>query len=72
MKAKSIDAIVITASYKLDGISVLETNCTSFQQFCDLPQVVEYEGKIFGKSGWSSDRCYACYKSNISVAFGVK
>lgn len=73
MKAKTItDAIVVSASHIIEGETVLETSCSDFEQFCSLPAVVAFEGRVCGKSGWSSDTNRACYKSSMRVAYGVK
>ena len=68
MKAIAIKEILVTAEHKLDGILVLETPCNNYEQYQTLPQVVSYNGTVLGKTGWSSDRCYACYQSNVKTA----
>ena len=65
------DAIQITASYILEGETVLETDCYDYDHYRSLPAVVRYDGIICSKTGWSSDRNYACYKSRGRVAFRV-
>ena len=73
MKARVLpDAIVITLAQIVEGETVLETSCANFEQYCALPQAVEFEGRVCGKTGWSSDRNYACYKSGAMVAHAVK
>jgi hypothetical protein len=67
------DAIVITATYVLGGETILETNCQDYDHFASLPQVVSYNGVECGKTGWSSDRGYACYKSGaVMIARKVR
>ena len=61
-------AIVITAFYILEGQYVLETACADFDAYRALPSVVEYQGRRCGKTGWSSDRNYACYRSGVLIA----
>ena len=69
MKAKVVqEAIVITNAQIVEGETVLETACRDFDQFLSLPQVVEFEGRVCGKTGWSSDRNYACYRSGAKIA----
>lgn len=64
----AVNAIVLTNVHKIDGATVLETACSNFDTYKALPQVVSYQGIICGKTGWSSDRCYACYKSTAAIA----
>lgn len=70
MKAKAIqDAITLTNVQEVEGETILETDCRDYDHFITLPSAVVYDGKVCGKSGWSSDRNYACYKSNMKVAY---
>lgn len=66
MKAQAEKGIVITAAYLVEG--VLETNCNDYDHYKSLPDVVSYGGELYGKTGWSSDRHYACYKRDAKVA----
>ena len=61
-------AIVIQVAQWYDGELVLETLCRDFDHYKSLPDVVIYEGTECGKTGWSSDRDYACYKSGAAIA----
>jgi hypothetical protein len=73
MKAKVLpDAITVEAAHIIDGETVLETTCRDFDHFCSLPAAVEFEGRVCGKTGWSSDTNRACYKSGARVAYAVK
>ncbi len=71
-KADVYCGIVLTAVTTIDGETVLETSCRDFEEYKLLPQVVSYQGIICGKTGWSSDRNYACYKSSAAIATTVK
>lgn len=72
MKAIEVPrAIVIQAALHLDGQLVLETTCRDYDHYKSLPEVVIYEGTECGKTGWSSDREYACYKSGAAIAKAV-
>ena len=64
-------AITLTAVHRLDGELVLETNCRDYEHYTSLPEVVAYEGTLCGKTGWSSDKNYACYKSGVKIARGM-
>lgn len=61
-------AIVIQVATWYDGELVLETMCRDYDHYRTLPDVVVYEGTECGKTGWSSDSFYACYKSGASIA----
>lgn len=61
-------AIVIQVATWYDGELVLETVCRDYDHYRTLPDVVVYEGTECGKTGWSSDRNYACYKSGACIA----
>lgn len=66
MEAKPItDMIVVRAHHIIDAEFVVEVDCEDFDQYKILPQVIEVKGKHLGKTGWSSDRNYACYKENV-------
>ena len=62
------NAIVITCVHRLDSQLVLETACEDYEAYKALPQVVVYDSVECAKTGWSSDRCYACYKSGVPIA----
>ncbi len=61
-------AIVIQSAVMYEGELVLETVCRDYDHYRTLPDVVGYEGTECGKTGWSSDRNYACYKSGAAIA----
>jgi hypothetical protein len=63
-------AIVIQVAQWYDGELVLETVCRDYDHYRTLPDVVTYEGTVCGKTGWSSDNNYACYKSGAAIAQG--
>lgn len=64
-------AIVIQNACKIEGELVLETVCRNYDHYKVLPEVILYEGIVCGKTGWNSDRQYACYKSNVPIAKAV-
>gem|GEM_PF-4522758 len=49
----------------IDGQVVAEVDCDGYDSFVALPDAIEVEGNVLGKTGWSSDRNYACYKSGV-------
>lgn len=60
--------IIIQVAQRIDGELILETTCRDYDHYKSLPDVVAYEGTICGKTGWSSERNYACYKSSVKMA----
>lgn len=69
MNANAInDRIVVTSLHKIEGTMILETPCSDYDFYTSLPQCVMFDGKYFGKTGWSSDTGYACYKDNQHFA----
>ena len=72
MKAKPINnMLVVRATHVLDAEFVAEVDCNDFDEYKSLPQVIEVQGKHLGKTGWSSDRNYACYKENVILGTKV-
>jgi hypothetical protein len=65
MEARSVAMIKIQALHTIDGEVVAEVNCDDYDDFHALPDAIEVEVFILGKTGWSSDRNYACYKQNV-------
>ena len=59
--------IVVRASHIIDAEFVAEVDCNDFDEYKALPAAIEVDGKLLGKTGWSSDRFYACYKQNVSL-----
>lgn len=82
-KATAIsDAVLIHAMYTLGGginremqyepeVKIIETECNDFDGYKALPNVIEFGGIRYGKTGWSSDTFKACYKSTKLFARAV-
>jgi hypothetical protein len=62
-------ALVIQAAMWNQGHLVLEVHCHDYVCYRALPEVVVYQGVTCGKTGWSSDRHYACYQSRAHIAY---
>lgn len=63
---------IIPARYKviqkiatIDGELVAEVICRDYDEYTQLPEAIKISGRILGKTGWSSDTGYACYKSGV-------
>jgi hypothetical protein len=66
MYAKSVPQMIrVHILQKIERDTVAEVSCRDYDEFVALPDAIEVEGKILGKTGWNSDRNYACYKSGV-------
>jgi hypothetical protein len=65
MYGKPLPMVRINFLQKIEGATVAEVSCRDYDEFVALPDAIEVEGNILGKTGWSSDRNYACYKSGV-------
>jgi hypothetical protein len=61
-------AIKVNSYHYIAGDRIIETDCHDYAQYSTLPEVVTYQGRLFGKTGWSSDTGRACYKSAARIA----
>ncbi len=69
MKAKEErDYIVVACRGQLPSAEVLEVDCKSADLFDSLPAVVSFQGRLFGKTGWNSDRNRAYYRTDALIA----
>lgn len=66
-------AVLVVAVERCGGTICLICRCEGmYEQFCTLPDAVSFQGEIYGKTGWNSDRGQAYYKNTANVAFAVK
>jgi len=56
---------VIQKIATIGGQVVAEVTCRDYDDYNALPDAIEVGGRILGKTGWSSDTGYACYKSGV-------
>ena len=66
--AKAINGIVVNLYYQLENHYWLETDCANYDVWVSLPACVEFEGRRYGKAGWNSDSCKACYSTGRLIA----
>jgi hypothetical protein len=52
----------------IEGDSIIEVRCPNYETFSGLPSVLEFEGRLHGRTGWNSDRGLACYKTSAPIA----
>lgn len=65
-------AQVVLTHDTIDGITVITVNCRDYDHYKILHDVMTYRDTLLGKTGWNSDKCYACYQSNASILHTVK
>jgi hypothetical protein len=51
----------------IEGTMCATVDCTDYDHFRALPQVVSFQGTRMGKTGWNSDSHRACYQSNATL-----
>jgi hypothetical protein len=67
MIAKIVDMLKIDAYYHICNDVVAEVSCRDYDHFASLPDAIQINGIILGKTGWSSDSNKACYKTNVML-----
>ena len=61
--------IVNTVETLPTGVKVLIIDyCGDYTQ---TPRAVLYEGKVYGRTGWNSDKNIAYYRDDVKLAFSV-
>ncbi len=73
MKAKALEnAISVRTAVTLpDGVKVVTIDVADYIDFIRTPHAVEYNGQVYGRSGWNSDKCIAYYRTDITPAFAA-
>lgn len=61
------DQVLITVEHTVEGVLILETICEDYDDYKSLPQLISYKEQAFAKTGWNSDKGYACYKPALNV-----
>ena len=71
--AKAIQAVKVqrvdTCMDKGQSIVELVVDCRDFDHYKLLPDVVSFEGAIYGKTGWNSDNGAAYYRNAPRLAY---
>ena len=63
------EAIIVTSDESRGDQRILTVRCLDYDAFEALPKAVEYDGKLFGLTGWNSDSYHAYYENNVCLAF---
>ena len=66
-RAESRYIRVLQSTY-IEGQHIAEVECNDFDFYMGLPSVLEFQGRLFGKTGWNSDTGKACYKTGVPMA----
>jgi len=69
--ATKVMGVVITSEASRGSLVILTTRCDDYDHFASLPDVVQYNGQIFGKTGWNSDSEKAYYRNDAKVALAA-
>jgi len=59
--------ISILSVEKYGDLTIATTTCENFNAYLDLPDAVEVEGKVLGKTGWNSDNNVAYFRSDAKL-----
>ncbi len=51
-----------------DGVKVLTTDCEGYKAFKALPAALKFNGELYGKTGWNSDKHIAYYRTDAQLA----
>lgn len=69
--ATRVDAVVVMSTAECEGTKELVVACADHDAYQALPQVVSYDGDVYGRTGWNSDQCVAYYRLDAHVARAV-
>tara|TARA_R110002096_G_scaffold188696_3_gene368651 strand:- start:942 stop:1181 length:240 start_codon:yes stop_codon:yes gene_type:complete len=71
MQAKPLENALSVKSMETlpDGVKVVTLDCRDCAAFGRTPSALEYDGEVFGRTGWNSDRFVVYYRSDKKVAF---
>lgn len=65
---KPTDHIVVRSLQFIEGDSIATVDCADFEAYQKLPDALRIGDALYGKTGWSNDSNYACYKSQVNLA----
>jgi len=54
-----------------DGVKVVTLDCRDWAAFGQSPSALEYDGEVFGRTGWNSDTHIVYYRTDAKPAFGL-
>ena len=66
------NAITIRSAETLpDGVKVVQLDVADYIDFIRSPHAIEYDGVVYGRSGWSSDSHVVYYRSDKLPAYSL-
>ena len=71
MQAKPVqNAITVRSAETLpDGAKVVMIDVADYIDYIRTPHAIEYDGEIYGRSGWNSDKHVVYYRTDKLTAF---
>jgi len=71
--AKPLENALIVKSVETlpDGVKVVTLDCRDWAAFGQSPSALEYDGEVFGRTGWNSDTHIVYYRTDAKPAFGL-
>jgi hypothetical protein len=71
--AKPLENALIVKSVETlpDGVKVVTLDCRDWAAFGQSPSALEYDGEVFGRTGWNSDKHIVYYRTDAKPAFGL-
>ena len=73
MQAQSVNDVVLLRLVETlpDGVTVLTVDMADYAHFIRSPMALRFNGRLYGRSGWNSDRHVAYYRSDVRPAFAA-
>ena len=66
------NAITIRSAETLpDGVKVVQLDVADYIDFIRSPHAIEYDGTVYGRSGWNSDSHVVYYRSDKLPAYSL-
>ena len=66
------NAITIRSAETLpDGVKVVQLDVADYIDFIRSPHAIEYNGAVYGRSGWNSDSHVVYYRSDKLPAYSL-
>lgn len=71
-KAKAVKGVVpVIGQWLLANEYGFITSCADYDEYSALPDATELEDRVYVKTGWNSDTCWAYYKTGQVIARAV-
>tara|TARA_R100000008_G_C3527117_1_gene137177 strand:+ start:448 stop:678 length:231 start_codon:yes stop_codon:yes gene_type:complete len=66
------NALVVRDALTLpDGVGVVMIDCYDYVEYKRTPSGIVYDGKVYGRTGWNSDKHVVYYRTDAKPAFGL-